>query len=126
MAEAAEDSLLCVITADNIEHLVLRRPEVGLRMLRFLGQRLKECEDRLEEVAFHSAPARLASFLLRLATGGIVKGMTHQDMADTLGVYRETVTKILDGWAREGFVELGRRRILLLRKGALAAIAAVH
>jgi len=122
-AEAIEDSLLCVMTALDLEHLILRRPEVGLRMLHILGRRLRECEDRLEQHTYRSAPARLASLLLRVAEGNAIEGLSHQEMADAIGVYRETVTKILDYWAGQGYVELRRRRLCILQPASLARIA---
>ncbi len=124
-AEAAEDCLLCVIGATDLEHLILRRPEMGFRMLRILGRRLLECEERMEEMAFQSAAARLAMLLLRLtsSTGGALEAISHQEVAEMIGVYRETVTKILDMWRRLGYVQLGRRRIRVLARKALQELA---
>ncbi len=42
-------------------------PDVGLRMLRVLSERLRLCETRLEDIGLKDVPARLASLVLQLA-----------------------------------------------------------
>ncbi|MBI4236174.1 MAG: Crp/Fnr family transcriptional regulator, partial [Chloroflexi bacterium] len=97
-AEAVEDSTVCMMTRDDVEALILRKPQVSLRLLEVLGRRLLEAEDRLQEVAFKRVPARVASLLLRLAAqeGGREIHLSHQEIAEMLGIYRETATNALD------------------------------
>jgi CRP/FNR family transcriptional regulator len=45
---------------------------------------------------------------------GVIKGVSHQALADHLGTYRETVSAILRDFKRQGLVELGYRRIKLV------------
>lgn len=120
-AEAIEDCTLFVVSQANIERLVLGKPEVALRMLEILGRRLAESEARLEDLAYRSLPARLASLLLRLGekSGDVVEGITHQELGDMLGVYRETITKTLDELQAAGYIELARRRIRVLDREGL-------
>ncbi len=122
-AEAMENSILCLLGRADIERLILRRPQVALRMLEVLGHRLAEAEARLEDLAHRSVPERLAALLLRLAepAGGVVEGITHQELADMVGAYRETVTRALDELQATGLVELGRKHIRILDPAALVA-----
>lgn len=122
-AEAVEDSLVCVMSQADIERLVLRSPRVALRMLEVVGHRLAASEARLEDLAYRSVPARLASVLLRLGRerDDLIEGLTHQDLGDMVGAYRETVTKTLDEFQAAGCVELARRRIRLRDRRALTA-----
>ena len=114
-AEAAEDSLICVMSRRDIEGLMRKRSEVALRMIEVLGRRLALCEARLEEMAYRSVPARIAAVLVRLSQGhnGEVVSITHQELGDMIGALRESVTKVLDDFQREGLVELGRGRVIL-------------
>ena len=53
---------------------------------------------RLEEIAFKGIPARLASLLLQLADeqgSDTISGLTHQDLGEQMGTYRETTTQTL-------------------------------
>ena len=64
---------------------------------------------------------RLASVLLRLAAepDSLVDGLSHHDVGDMVGAYRETVTKVLDEFQVAGYVELGRRRIRVVDRHGL-------
>ncbi len=121
-AEAAEDCLLCVMSQYDIEQLVLRNPRVGLRMIAVLSRRLAESEARLEDLAYRSVPARLASVLLRLGTDGVVEGITHEELGDMVGAYRETVTKTLNEFQAAGYVKLGRRKVQIFDRPGLSAL----
>ncbi len=126
-AEALEDAMLCVLSRRDLEQLIQRQPLVGLRLLETVSGRLRDAEALLEDVAFKSVPARLAGLLVRLARErgtDELHGLTHQDLADMVGTYRETATATLDQFKGRGFVELGRKQIRLLDLGSLAAIAA--
>jgi CRP/FNR family transcriptional regulator, cyclic AMP receptor protein len=115
-AEAAEDSLICVMSRSDIERLMRERSEVALRMIEVLSRRLALCEARLEEMAYRSVPARIAAVLLRLSQGrsGEAVPITHQELGDMIGALRESVTKVLDEFQRAELVELSRGRIILL------------
>jgi CRP/FNR family transcriptional regulator, cyclic AMP receptor protein len=115
-AEAAEESLLCVMSRADVERLILQQPQVALRMIEVLGNRLALTETRLEELAYRSVSARIAALLLRLSDerGGNRQAelrVTHQEIGDRIGALRETVTKILDEFQMDGLVELRRGHV---------------
>jgi CRP-like cAMP-binding protein len=113
-AEATEDSLICTMSRHDVERLLLAKPKVAVRILEAIGQRLVNAEQQLEEMAFKGLIPRLASMLLRAAEGDDVKGLSHQDLADQLGVYRETVTNALNELKTAGIIDIGRKRITIL------------
>ncbi|MBP7964602.1 MAG: Crp/Fnr family transcriptional regulator [Caldilineaceae bacterium] len=125
-AEAVDDCLICVMSRTDLERLILSKPQVALRVLEITGKRLREAEERLENMAFKGIPARLASLLLRLSvernTLEIV-GLTHQDLAESVGTYRETATQVLNDLKSQGLIEIGRKRINILAPDRLADIA---
>lgn len=124
-AESAEECTLCVMSRADVEHLLLSKPRVGLRFLELMAGRLREIEVRMETVAFKSVPARLAASLLELGDGdGKIVGVSHQDLADMVGTYRETVTRILNEFRGEGSIDLGRLNVKILKPDRLRAIAA--
>ena len=123
-AEAAEESLICVLSRSDLQGLIRRNPEVGLRLLAEIGGRLQRREEELEALAFRGLPARLASLLLREADAyGTVAGYSHQELAERLGTYRETVSQVLGRFRGEGLVAVEPRRIRLLDRDALEARA---
>ena len=126
-AEAVDDCLLCVMSRADVERLMREKPMVAFRFVEALGDRLSSLESRLEEIAFKSIPARLASLLLRLADeqgeNGMVSGYTHQDLGEMLGTYRETVTQTLNDFKSDGLVEISRKRIQIMDSDGLEMLA---
>ncbi len=112
-AEAMEDSLICIMNRRDIEKLILRKPKIAVRLLDVMGQRLRESEERLEQTLFHEVPSQLAALLLRLRSENRSDTIltTHEELADHLGVYRETVTTALNGLKREGLISISRKRV---------------
>ena len=112
-AEAMEDSLICIMNRRDIEKLILRKPKIAVRLLDVMGQRLRESEERLEQTLFHEVPSQLAALLLRLRSenGSDTILTTHEELADHLGVYRETVTTALNRLKREGLISISRKRV---------------
>ncbi len=124
-AEVLEDAVVCVLSRRDIERLILEYPKVGLRFLEQLSARLLETEAIVEEFAFKSVPARLAGVLLRLAETSDNRTVraSHQELADMVATYRETVTLSLNQFQDQGLVALGRRRVEVLDAAGLQAIA---
>ena len=96
-AEATEYSLVCMLSRGNLERLLQRKPMVAVRLVEVLSRRLEETRTRLEESTFRNSTARVCRGLLRLAQeNSELPGLTHQELADSVGLYRETVTKALN------------------------------
>ena len=131
-AEATEPSDICVLKSEDLESLVRENPDVGLRMLRVLGERLRLCETRLEDIGLKDVPARLASLVLQLAESeGIMTGegptiptrYTHRQLATMIGSSRETVTRAFTKLQKAGAVELRRLHIYVKDVEALERAA---
>jgi len=125
-AEAMEDCSIMVMSRADLERLMLNDATIGRRILALTRKRLSDAEARLEDMAFKGIPARLASLLLRLAADqgdDSISGLTHQDLAETIGTYRETATQVLNDLKTDGLIEIGRKRITILDAERLRTIA---
>jgi CRP-like cAMP-binding protein len=124
-AEAVEDCLLCVMSRHDVERLILSKPAVALHFMQVMADRLRQVETHLEELAFKSIPARLATLLLRLREeqGDSIGGYTHQDLAEAIGTYRETATQTLNEFKAKGLIEIGRKRLDILDPAGLEEAA---
>jgi CRP/FNR family transcriptional regulator, cyclic AMP receptor protein len=125
-AEANEDCLICVMSPADLERIIVAKPQVALRLLELAGKRLSEVEERLVYMAFKGIPARLAALLLRLCEErgtNEIRGVTHQEMAERVGTYRETATQVLNLLRTQGLIEIGRKRITVVDAEKLAEIA---
>ncbi|MCO6453480.1 MAG: Crp/Fnr family transcriptional regulator [Caldilineales bacterium] len=124
-AEASDDCTVVVMDCQVLERLVLQNPQVGLRLIEMAGRRLEEAERRLEDMAFNRVPARIAALLLQLDANntGEVVGITHLEIAETVGTYRETATQVLGEFKDAGIVRTARRRIRISDREGLVIIA---
>jgi CRP/FNR family transcriptional regulator, cyclic AMP receptor protein len=101
-AEAMTDCVVGVIGRDTLRGVLERHPLVAIAFMEVMGSRLRSMESRLADIAFKSVPQRLASILIGLAgaergattTPSVIR-YTHQQLAEMIGSYRETVTKAL-------------------------------
>ena len=65
-AEAMEPSVVFTMERAEVERLILQKPEVGIRIISLLSERLHYYETRLQDVTLKEVPARLASLILFL------------------------------------------------------------
>jgi CRP/FNR family transcriptional regulator len=130
--EALEPSILSIVGWEDFEDLVSRNPEVGLKTIRLLGERLDAYEGRLVDLARKEVPARLAGLLLRLSEheGFAEQGerkipalYTHKQLASMVGSNREAVTRAIAKMRRAGTVRILDRTIYVTDEDALWRLA---
>ncbi len=131
-AEALEDCTIYTLNRRDVQEVLLADPRVARRLLELVSRRLAETERKLEDFAFKNVPQRLASLLLQLAhvpanqeegTVNLAARYTHQQLAEMIGTYRETATKVLNDFRQQGLIRVDRGRIQLLDLKALRAMA---
>ena len=115
-AQTVDQCALYRLSRADTERLLCEKPEVVLRIAAGFGERLRYLEQHLEAMAFQNVPTRLAGLLLQLAAeqgNSVVRGYSHQDLADVLGTYRETISDTLNRFRGDGLVRTGRKQIVL-------------
>lgn len=122
-AEVTEDSTIVTMNCAVLNRLLVNKPEIARRILESFGRRVLEAERQLEDTVFKGIPARVASLLLREARGDSVDGLTHQDIAERLGVYRETATNALNELKSANLIAIGRKHIAILDRERLSLMA---
>lgn len=125
-AEASEDSILCIVTRHDLELLIAKYPVIGIRLLNVMSRRIRNLEARLEEGLLRDMSARVAAAILRLREeqDSDEVRVTHQELADSLGTYRETVTSTLGDLQSKGLVTLERTRVRVNDARSLEQIVA--
>ena len=128
-AQAMETSEISVMRREDLEQLMLEKPEVGLRITHLLSERLRRYETRLEDITLKGVTARLASLIVLLSESeGVIAGQnrlripthyTHQRLGTMVGANREAVTRAFAKLQDEGIVELRRRLIYVTDAEAL-------
>ena len=119
-AQAMEPSILLNMSREDLERLIMQKPQVGLQITHLLSERLRRYETRLEDITLKDVYSRLASIILlliesegtRTGTGyRIPAHYTHERLGTMIGANREAVTRAFGVLQDEGVVELKRRLI---------------
>ena len=130
MAEAYEDALVCTVTKQDFLDMLRNHPSLAFKVTKLIGFRLKTFRSRVETLLYEGAPARLAATLLDLARDrgvpdahGILLPLklSQQDLANLIGVTRESVNLALSDFRQRGLIAIEGRTIRLLQPDALQA-----
>ncbi len=128
-AQAMEPSEVSMMLRQDLERLILEKPQVGLQIAHLLSERLRRYEIRLEDITLKDVPTRLASMILLLVEAeGVVTSegyiripthYTHQALGTMIGTSREAVSRAFGVLQAETIVELRRRMIYVKNLEAL-------
>lgn len=133
IAEALEDTFICVIHRRDFERLLEKKPGLALKVTKLIGMRRKAIEAKVEDLVFRDVGSRLAKLLLELAASygnEVEKGrridvkLTHRELAGLIGSTRETTTSNLNEFRRLGLIEVEKRRIVVVDHEALKILGA--
>lgn len=132
-AQAMAPSQVSTMLRADLERLILDKPEVGLRIMQVLSERLRRQETRLEDASMKDVRARLAGIIVllvesegvRTGTGyRIPSHYTHERLGTMIGANRVAVTRAFGLLQDEGVVQLRRRLIHVTDIEALRRSAA--
>ena len=125
-ALARESSEVISIPRDVFLKGLEAEPELMRRVLETTALRLRVSSERESALAFLDSSARIAKVLLQLdqqADNEGVISITQEDLAQYVGLARQTVAQTLGRWRRVGWVETGRVRIVVKNREALERLA---
>ena len=129
---ALTPSTVASLRREDVEDLILKKPEVGLRLVRELAERLRDSEARYADLVGKDVPARLATQILTLVDSeGLVSSesyripthYTHEQLGSMIGCKRVAVTRAFRKLEESGAVVLKDRRIEVLDHDALKDMA---
>ncbi len=127
-AVAIAPSELMVIDRRDFVPFLESNPQVGIRLLAVLCERLRRTSEQLQDVLFLDLRARLAKTLLRLGethgrttAGGrqIDLKLSQAELGQMTGLARESINKTLRDWHKRGLIRLERGTITIRNAAAL-------
>lgn len=117
----AEQALEMVLLPANSFHAMLAGHEAFRSyVFHLFSDRLTDLMQLVSAVAFQKLDQRLAALLISKPSP---INITHQALADELGSAREIVSRLLKGFAEQGWVRLGREQIDITDASALKKFA---
>ena len=129
-AKAIEDCKICTLTNDNFKEILLGKPEIAIKILEVMGERLSRIENLAQNLATNDMDARMTYLLLELSQKygrkkynniNIDLPINREDMASYIGVTRETISRKLKKFEEEGLIKIvGTKKIVILDKEKLS------
>lgn len=130
---AAMEATICYeISKDNMERIVARCPVIMRRIFYVVSERLAQADRKLSYLAFMDVSLKVANVILELdrnlgiCDGGrrvVKRPFTHQQLADLIGVSRESATRALQDLADAQLITWENKRIVLLDVAQLRCVA---
>jgi CRP-like cAMP-binding protein len=129
--EARQPSRLVSVSRPELQNLIQIEPQIAVNLLHLMLQRIEKREDQLDSVVQKEPSRRLARQLLALGEYvGVRRGdsivlrprLSHQALADMLGLRRETVTVHLNALRGVGAVSVDDHHLTLHRPILLAVV----
>lgn len=115
-----EPCVCSIVGRDALRDYLASSPDFALELVTRVIRRARQATLQARELALKGVYGRLAGVLESGGRAGpgspVVLSLTHQSLAGRIGASREMVSRILKDLERGGYVELGVRRVTVLRK----------
>jgi len=121
---AADDCVINILSRDEFYSTIYTHKKVLYNLLSILCSRLRESWEKIQLLNLKHASERLKILFHMLSnkygektSKGITLNikLTHQDMAEMTGMARETVTRVLDKWNKEGEINIIGNKLIQLK-----------
>lgn len=118
---ALSPTTIYILSAKDFSHL-LENPQINRVILRTLSDRCRDAWAQIEVLTFHNADARIRTAFYQLAKKrGVVTPdgvripmkLTHKEIADIVGISRETVTRVLSHLQEQDLLEVRARQFVI-------------
>lgn len=123
-ARALDETVVIVICWDDFSVLVQRSPRVAFTMAEIMAHRLAGVQRTLMNLVSKPVSGRLADALLDRVRGDDLRlGLTHEELGQTIGTSRETVTALLSRFVALGAIESTAEGYRLVNEDLLREIS---
>ena len=97
-----------------------RDPDLAMLMLKYLARTVRVLSAQVDDMAFRPVRQRIARYLISLAQprDGRVS-CTHEDIASGVSASRVSVSRVINDFARLGWLKTGYRSVTILNRDAL-------
>ncbi|TDG36479.1 response regulator [Pedobacter changchengzhani] len=116
-ATSIEDSMLCLVSTEQMESVFNLYPEVARKFIHLLSKDNREKEDQLLQLAYHSVRKKMAGTIVKLHNKYIKNesfNMTREDLAAMACMATETVSRTLSDFKDEKLIDRVGSKITIL------------
>ena len=119
-----EPSTCAVVSRAGITEHLAEHPEFAMNLVLQVIRRARAATEAARNLALLDVYGRLVSVLEKqegLATKNVdgsvtLESVTHQEIASRVGASREMVSRLLKDLEKGGYIEMGTKRLVLLKK----------
>ncbi len=123
-AQAAVETSVIGIRRDDLLRFLSHSPEVSLKIINMLGERLRDAMGRLRDLAGEKVEQRIAGILLMLQDKlGPELPFTRQEIADMAGTTVETAIRIMSRLTEDGVIKSTRGKIKVIDRDRLRQLS---
>lgn len=127
--EPDKKAVICEVPRGLFSKLIETQPEFATQLISFLSAKIRQLSEQVGTLLFADARTKLLLLLARLAQRGreekglttIPQKITHQQLADMIGVHRETVSVLISELVREGIIGYNSRHFFQISKQKAAS-----
>jgi CRP-like cAMP-binding protein len=123
--ETTEGTEAIAILSTDMHRLLREYPDISVKLIASLGQRLRDTNERLARQSFQTVQSRVAAALSQLVAaagqgeGDVVITATQAELAQLAGSSRESASRFLAVLERAGIITQGRGRLTVHDQTAL-------
>lgn len=122
-ATALEDTEVCVVKMNDLQHLSVDLPSLQQQFLRLMGKEISQDQLMLVTLGSMRAEERVAAFLVNLSERMAARGysssefvmrMSREEIGSYLGLKLETVSRLFSRFAEAGLIQIRQRHVKLI------------
>ncbi len=124
-AYAISNVKICTLTKQDMDKIIMSNPEISLKLLQVISKRLSQTENLAQNLATNDAEIRIAFMLLEFGEEyGISTSqglqinlpINREEMANYVGVTRETISRKLSIFEDLGIISLKGNKVLIIKQ----------
>ncbi|MCC5910819.1 MAG: Crp/Fnr family transcriptional regulator [Clostridiaceae bacterium] len=120
--EVLEDTVVGMIKNEDLEELIIQNAEIALQIIKVFSKKLFSSQQKVKELALGDTYTRIAKTLIDFSEDeGVTTNegveiklhLSRQDLANMIGTARETVSRALSQFKKEGSIDIEGKRIII-------------
>lgn len=123
-AYALEDTDICLLTKSDMQQIIQENPDISFKLLQSITRRLAATENLAQSLATNDPEIRIAYMILELGHKYgrperdkliIHLPLSREEMANYVGVTRETISRKFRKFEQDGIIEINGTREIAIR-----------
>jgi len=120
--DVLEDTEVIAIPGRDVQRLISDHPEIAIKLIGALAQRLRATNERLARQSFQTVQSRVAAVLSQMVAtardgnagdADVLVSLTQADLAKLAGSSRESASRFLAELERAGVITQGRGKLTI-------------